>query len=198
MNDDIEYDDLGEHPQQQESDEERPVSFGRWLGELLLMVLLALILSQGIRAFIVEPRLIPSGSMEPTLAIKDRVLVNKFVYRFEDPEPGEIVILKDPTDTVPIIIKRVVAVEGQTVDLQNGQVLIDGTPIDEPYTHGKASEPIDPTIQFPYTVPEDSVWLMGDNRTNSTDSRVFGAVPLSEIRGQAFCIYWPVDRWQGL
>lgn len=176
--------------------EERPVSFARWLGELVLMVALAFLLASGIRAYVIQPYVIPSSSMEPTIEISDRVLANKFIYRFNEPQVGDIVVLDDPTGTVQTLIKRVVATGGQTVDLQDGKVLIDGVALDEPYTYGKPSEPM--VVEIPYAVPEGSVWLMGDNRTNSADSRVFGAVPLSEIRGKAICTFWPLDRMGSL
>jgi signal peptidase I len=120
------------------------------------------------------------------------VLANKFIYRFEEPQPGDIVVLDDPTGSVPTLIKRVVAVGGQTVDLQDGTVLIDGVALEEPYTHGLPSEPM--IVEMPYTVPEGSVWLMGDYRTNSADSRVFGSVPLTEVHGKAMFRFWPIDR----
>lgn len=179
-------------------DGDAPVSFGRWLGELVLMVVLAFVLAAGIRTFVVQPYVIPSGSMEPTIEIEDRVLANKFIYRFGDPEPGDVVVLDDPTGTVPTLIKRVVATGGQTVDLRDGLVVVDGVTLDEPYTHGLPSEPMSQAVTFPYQIPADSVWLMGDNRANSADSRVFGAVPLSEIRGQAFVTFWPFDRFGSL
>lgn len=182
--------------EEQDRAEDTPVSFGRWLGELVLMVALAFLLASGIRAWVIQPYVIPSSSMEPTIEISDRVLANKFIYRFREPEVGDIVVLDDPTGTVQTLIKRVVATGGQTVDLVDGQVMVDGVAIDEPYTYGKPSEPM--VVEMPYEVPENSVWLMGDNRTNSADSRVFGAVPLSEVRGQAFCTFWPLDRMGGL
>lgn len=173
-------------------EEERPISFGRWLGELLAMVALAFALAAAIRAWVVQPYVIPSGSMIPTIELQDRVIANKFIYRFSEPERGDIVVLDDPTGSVDTLIKRVVALGGETVDLVDGKVVIDGVVIDEPYTHGLPSEPM--VQEMPYTVPEDSVWLMGDYRTNSADSRVFGAVPLSQIRGRAVFRFWPVDR----
>jgi len=175
-----------------EEDDEKPMSFGRWLAELVFMVIVAFLLASGIRTFVVQPYVVPTGSMIPTIEIQDRVIANKFVYRFRDPEPGEIVVLDDPTGTVPTLIKRVIATEGQTVDLQNGSVVVDGVVLDEPYTHGLPSERM--TQPMPYTVPEGCLWLMGDNRTNSADSRVFGAVALSEIKGEAIFCYWPVSR----
>jgi signal peptidase I len=168
------------------------VSFGRWLAELIVMVALAFALASGIRIFVVQPYVVPTGSMIPTIEIQDRVIANKFIYRFTEPERGDIVVLDDPTGMVPTLIKRVVATEGETVDLVNGQVVIDGVALDEPYTYGQPSTPM--SLTMPYTVPEDSVFLMGDYRTNSADSRVFGAVPLTEIRGKAIARFWPIDR----
>lgn len=185
LDDDIE-DDLDDE------DDEKHVSFGRWLGELVLMVAIAFLLATGIRTFIVQPYVVPTGSMIPTIELQDRVIANKFIYRFKEPAPGDIVVLDDPTGNVQTLIKRVIATEGQTVDLRDGQVVVDGVVLDEPYTHGLPSEPM--SLQMPYTVPPDSVWVMGDNRTNSADSRVFGAVSLSEIKGKAIFTYWPPDR----
>ena len=172
--------------------EERPVSFARWLGELVLMVALAFLLAGAIRTWVVQPYVLPTGSMIPTIELQDRVIANKFIYRFTEPKRGDIVVLDDPTGSVDTLIKRVIAVGGETVDLINGAVVVDGVVLDEPYTHGLPSEPM--VQQMPYTVPEGSVWLMGDYRTNSADSRVFGAVPLSEVRGRAIFRFWPVDR----
>lgn len=171
---------------------EPPISFARWLGELVLMVGLAFLLATGIRTFVIQPYVIPSGSMEPTIEISDRILAIKYIYRFEDPKRGDIVVLDDPTGSVQTLIKRVIATGGQTVDLKDGKVVVDGVPLDEPYTHGKPSDPME--VPMPYTVPEGSVWLMGDNRTNSADSRVFGSVPLSSVRGKAICRFWPPSR----
>lgn len=172
--------------------EERP-SFLRWLLELVVMVALAFALATVVRTFVVQPYVIPSGSMVPTIEISERVLANKFVYRFRDPSPGDIVVFDDPTGTVPTLIKRVIATEGQTVDLIEGRVYVDGEPLEEPYTYGKPSEPA--AVPMPFTVPADNIWVMGDNRTNSADSRVFGAVPLSSVDGQAVLRIWPLNRF---
>lgn len=174
------------------SHRDEPVSFARWLAELVLMVGLAFLLASGIRTFVIQPYVIPTGSMIPTIELQDRVVANKFIYRFKDPKRGDIVVLDDPTGTVPTLIKRVIATGGQTVDLKDGLVYVDGVALDEPYTHGQPSEPM--VVQMPYAVPDGYVWLMGDNRTNSADSRVFGAVPLSKIRGEAIFRFWPLDR----
>jgi signal peptidase I len=171
---------------------ERPISFIRWLAELVAMVALAFILAAAIRTFVVQPYVIPSGSMIPTIELQDRVIANKFIYRFTEPERGDIVVLEDPTGSVDTLIKRVIALGGETVDLVGGEVVVDGVVLDEPYTHGLPSEPM--IQEMPYTVPEGHVWLMGDNRTNSADSRVFGSVPLTEIKGRAIIRFWPPER----
>lgn len=172
--------------------QERRPSFVRWLAELVLMVALAFVLASGIRTFVVQPYVIPSGSMIPTIELWDRVVANKFIYFFTDPKPGEVVVLDDPTGAVDTLIKRVVAVGGQTIDLVDGAVVVDGVVLDEPYTYGKPTYP--QTVDFPYEVPADHVWLMGDNRTDSQDSRYFGAVPEEMIRGRALFRFWPADR----
>jgi signal peptidase I len=96
------------------------------------------------------------------------------------------------------LIKRVIAVGGDQVDLIDGAVYVNGEKLDEPYTDGKPSMPLDPAygvdISYPYTVPEGYLWVMGDNRTNSADSRYFGAVPVTSVSGHANIIYWPLDH----
>lgn len=169
----------------------------RWLIETAVLVLLAFALAQGIKAFLVQPFMIPTGSMIPTIEIGDRVLADKTVYRFvREPEQGDIVVFDDPNGVHPQLIKRVIAVAGQTVDVADGQVVVDGEPLDEPYVHGKVTEP--GSIELPTTVPDGSVWLMGDNRPESGDSRFFGPRPISTVRGRAFWTYWPLNRFGAL
>lgn len=167
-------------------------SFGRWLLELVVMVAIAFALATVVRAYVVQPYVIPSGSMIPTIEIQERVLANKFIYRFEKPRPGDIVVLDDPTGSVPTLIKRVIAVEGQTIDIEDGSVIVDGKRLDEPYTHGKRTEP--GPVPLPLTIPKGYVWVMGDNRPNSSDSRVFGPVPMRSIHGKAVLRIWPLSR----
>lgn len=112
--------------------------------------------------------------------------------------PGDIVTFQDPDPEQGgrILIKRVIAVGGQTVDLRDGRVYVDDVLQDEPYTRGEPSYPLTPyyglTIEYPYTVPEGGLWVMGDNRTNSQDSRYFGAIKESSVTGKAIFIYWPL------
>ncbi|MDO9556994.1 MAG: signal peptidase I [Coriobacteriia bacterium] len=177
-------------------EEQRPPSFARWAGELLLMVGIAFVLAMGIRTYIVMPYTIPSGSMIPTIQIDERVLVNKFIYRFQDPRPGDIVVLDDPMGGPIPLIKRVIAVAGQEVDINDGMVDVNGIPLVEPYTHGAITEM--GGVNVPSVIPEGQIWLMGDNRTNSTDSRFFGPRPLSSVHGRAFLRIWPLSRIETL
>lgn len=170
----------------------QPPSLARWTAETLLMVALAFVVAMGIRTFIIETYEIPSGSMIPTIQIGERVLVNKFIYRFTSPKRGDIVVFADPTHTTPNLIKRVIAVGGQTVDVDGGHVLVDGKALKEPYTHGADNEPGD--VQLPVKIPKGYIWVMGDNRTNSYDSRWFGPQPVSAVRGKALMRIWPLSR----
>lgn len=171
-------------------------SFLRWLGELVVLVALAFILAMGIKTFVVQPFVIPSTSMVPTLEVGDRVLVNKFVYRFQQPKRGDVVVFTSPDDPGMDLIKRVVAVGGQTVEVRNGTVFVDDVALKEPYVNPRIRDTY--SSREPVKVPAGYVWLMGDNRTNSRDSRYFGPQPNGNLLGRAFCIYWPVSRLRGL
>lgn len=173
------------------------VGLMRQVVEFALTILVAVAVASAVRGFVIEPYVVPSGSMLPTIQLKDQVLANKFVYRFRTPQPGEIVVFDNPMKTPgePTFIKRVIAVGGQTVDLRSGHVYVDGDELTEPYTYGQPSDPLmGSTVTFPVTIPTDSVWLMGDNRTESKDCRWFGPVKLTAVHGQAFFTYWPADR----
>lgn len=167
-------------------------SLGRWLFEMVVLFALAALLAQGVKTWVVQPYVIPSGSMIPAIQEGDHVLVNKFVYRFGTPQRGDVVILDDPTAKTPMLIKRVIATGGQTVDVHDGSVWVDGVKLVEPYTYGRPSQP--GPYPLPVVVPEGYVWVMGDNRTNSQDSRWIGPQPVADVHGKAFFTYWPVDR----
>jgi signal peptidase I len=175
----------------------------REIGELLIIIIAAIIITTLLRVFVVDQYEIPTGSMEPTIEINDRLFAEKLSYRFAEPTPGDIVTFHDPTrkgdGADRVLIKRCIAVGGQTVDLVDGAVLVDGVPLNEPYTHGQPSNPLgsmnDEEIEYPYTVPEDSIWVMGDNRTDSSDSRFFGPIKRDELIGKALFRIWPLDRF---
>ena len=178
----------------------------------------ALLLALVIRTFVVQAFKIPSGSMKETLQIGDHILVNKFLYgpRLEipltqmslgrlpglrKPRPGDVIVFIWPKDRSKDFIKRVIAVEGQTVEVRNRQVFIDGKPWDDPHATWVMQRGLGGAAgdnYGPYTVPPDHVFVMGDNRDQSYDSRFWGPVPIADIKGQALVIYWSwdgPDRW---
>lgn len=177
--------------------EPRQSNMFKSIGSLLAMAAFVFGLSWVMRTFIFQPYEIPSGSMQSTIMIGDMVVSEKISYYLRDPEPGDIVTFQDPEIPGRVLIKRCIATEGQTVNLVDGQVVVDGVALDEPYTHGLPSEPLHPAfgveISYPYTVPEGYLWVMGDNRTNSNDSRYFGAVDASTLTGRAMLVYWPLS-----
>lgn len=171
-----------------------------FLLKLVGIVVAVLVLSTLLRTFVFQPYEIPSGSMEDTIMVGDMVFSEKVSYYFRDVEAGDIVTFSDPLSPGRVLIKRVVATEGQTVDINDvdGLVYVDGVPLDEPYTNGLPSYRLDNSIAnvtYPYTVPEGQVWVMGDNRTNSQDSRYFGSIDADTITGRGAMIYWPLNHF---
>lgn len=168
-------------------------SFLSFLGELPVLVITAIIVAWLIKSFLVQPFFIPSSSMEPTLLPGDRVLVSKLSYRFGEPKPGNIVVFvapDAPTAAEQDFIKRIQAVSGMMLEVRNGKLIVNGRPKNEPYIR-----PDTPTSSFgPVTVPKGKVFMMGDNRANSRDSRFFGPVDKTEVIGKAFFVYWPPGR----
>ncbi len=180
-----------------------------------MLVAIALVLAVFIKTLVFQAFFIPSGSMEDTLEINDRILVNKLSYRFGDPERGDILVFdRSPDRDESLVaalfrnlaesigartpeadlIKRVIALPGETVEIRGNTVFVDGSPLEEPYlrqsTRTRDMEPV--------TVPADEYFVMGDNRTRSLDSRSFGTISRDEIVGKAFVIIWPTSRWGGL
>jgi len=181
--------------------QEKParVLFQEYSEAFVIAVILAII----IRAFLVQAFKIPSSSMEPTLLIGDHILVNKFIYgvripftdarwpRFTDPARGDVIVFVYPVERNKDFIKRVVAVAGDTIDIRNKKVFVNGKPVTEPYAH-HLSNTIEPQRDNlpPVTVPPGHVFAMGDNRDYSHDSRFWGFVPVEDIKGKAFIIYY--------
>lgn len=181
----------------QHAGERRPGVIRRFIN-FVICVAVVLAAAWGIRSFVVEPFEVPSASMETTIMTGDRLFAEKVTYHFSDPQPGDIVVFSDPQVPNRVLVKRVIATEGQTVNLVNGSVYVDGTKLSEPYTQGD-SYPLTKTlssanVSFPYTVPAGEVWVMGDNRENSSDSRYFGAIDSDSIFGKALVVYWPLNR----
>jgi len=168
----------------------------------------ALLLALVIRTFVVQAFKIPSGSMLPTLQIGDHILVNKFIYgpRLEvpltqwslgqlpglrEPRAGDVVVFIYPKERDKDFIKRIVAVAGQTVEARGNTLLIDGKQVEDAHAHYEKRDHVD---FGPYTVPAGHVFVMGDNRDESYDSRFWGPVPIQDIKGLAMVIYW---SWGG-
>ncbi|AEB06985.1 signal peptidase I [Coriobacterium glomerans PW2] len=154
------------------------------------------------RTFVTEPFSVPTGSMEPTIKTGDQIFVQKLTKEFGiHVKRGDIVVFRnlDLASSHEILVKRVIATAGQTVDFKDGHVCVDGIELEEPYAKG-VSAPLPnhapgTSISFPLTVPDGQVWLMGDNRENSSDSRFFGPVPEDDLVGSVFIRYWPLSRF---
>ncbi len=177
----------------------------RSLIEWVLIVAVVVGGLQLVRAFVVEPFFVPTGSMETTIMPGDTLLAEKLSLNLgHDVERGDIVVFEnpDPLEGHEVLVKRVIATEGQTVSLAPSEdgvwrVSVDGQVLDEPYALG-SSYPLDDSVTFPLTVPDGCVWLMGDNRENSADSRVFGPVDVDSLIGVVVWRYWPLDRFGGV
>ncbi len=160
------------------------------LSRLLTVALVAVLALLAIRVVVAEPFAIPSDSMAPTLEPGDHVLVDKLAYRGGEPARGDLVVFRAPrSDT--ILLKRVVAVEGQTVGIEDGRLVVDGRRPREPYTDPDA---IDSVFFGPVRVPPGTVFVLGDNRLDSTDSRELGSVPVDRLIGRARARIWPPGR----
>ena len=177
-------------------------SFFRSLVEWVLIFVIAIAAMLVVRAFVLEPYVVPTGSMEPTIEIGDQVFAQKVTCNLgQSPAAGDIVVFRNPDGSSDhdVLVKRVIATAGQTVDLVDGRVVVDGQVLDEPYAQGEswplASQAPGTIVSFPYTVPEGCVWVMGDNRENSADSRYFGAVEQQDLIGVAALRYWPLNRF---
>jgi signal peptidase I len=158
-------------------------------------LIIAIVLAMVIRTFVVQAFKIPSGSMLQTLQVGDHILVNKFLYRFTSPARGDIIVFKFPQDETRDFIKRVVGLPGDTVELRGKLLSINGQPVEEPYASYDSPNPFRDAFG-PVTVPPGHLFMMGDNRDSSQDSRAWGFLDRDKVRGKAFVIYWSWDsRW---
>jgi len=175
--------------------------------EYVESILIALVLALFVRTFIIQAFKIPSGSMIPTLQIGDRILVNKFIYGaklpfsdkhlpgFTDPKRGDIIVFEYPEDKKKDFIKRLIAFGGETVEIRDGDIYIDGALVEDPiikklfyYNRG------DFVNGFSYKVPDDHLFVLGDNSGSSRDSRYWGSLDEKLLLGKALVIYWPPKR----
>ena len=187
-----------------------------FIAELPGLLLTALVIAVVIKTFLVQPFWIPSESMLPTIEVNDRVMVNKLAYDWGVPERGDVVVFRDPREveieeSIPEavirsvleavgirtrgsddLIKRVIGLPGETVEVKDNRVVVNGTPLEEPYLVD-VFMPDEPAI----TIGEKEVFVMGDNRNASFDSRRFGPIPLDDLVGQAFVTIWPLSHFGG-
>ena len=155
----------------------------------LVVLALSLLLVFGVvRTLVVEPFFIPSGSMSPTLEPGDRVLAAKPVYLLAEPGRGDLAVFDDGSGAV---IKRVVGLAGDVISVEDGVLVVNGEPVREPYVDYRMT---DSSFFGPVTVPEGSVFVMGDNRSNSRDSRTLGPVAEEDLIGRAVARFWPIER----
>jgi signal peptidase I len=204
-------------PPSEEARDKKKEEHGLWsfFKELPGLILIAFALALVIKTFLVQAFFIPSESMVPTLEIGDRVLVNKLVYDFGEPQRGDVIVFENPnlhepernfladvwnwlieglgfsTDPEKDFIKRVVGLPGETIEVKHGDVFIDGQGIEEPYVGQVSVDDFPPT-----EVQADHVFVMGDNRPNSQDSRSsLGQIPMGKVVGKAFVLLWPPSRF---
>lgn len=167
----------------------------RSLVEWVLVIGGALLLALIIRTFLIAAFYIPSGSMLDTLQKNDRVLVNKLSYKLHDVHRGDVVVFERPPNeldtSIKDLIKRVIGLPGETVEVRDCRVIVDGRFLDEPYL----SRPWTRTCTFaPLTIPEGQLLVMGDNRDDSEDGRVFGPIDEELVVGRAFVLIWPLHH----
>jgi signal peptidase I len=162
-----------------------------WTRDLLIAIGLALV----IIVFLYQPVKVEGTSMAPLLSDQERIFINKFVYRFEPIDRGDVVVFWYPLDRSKSFIKRVIALPGETVEIRRGIVYVNDQIVPEPYVPPRYA---DVTDYGPMKVPRGSYFVMGDHRISSNDSRVFGPVASQYIYGRAVFAYWPVDHFGSL
>lgn len=170
-------------------------TLGEEIKDWIISILIAVVLAFFIRYFIVELYMVEGPSMRPTLVDGERLVVNKFIYRFKQPVRGEIIIFKFPADQSRDFIKRVIAIPGDTIEIKDGRVFVNGQLLNETYILEKTRG------SYPLaTVPSGHIFVMGDNRNNSEDSRFadVGFVPYELIKGKAVVVFWPLDQMKSL
>jgi signal peptidase I len=170
-------------------------TFQEELKDWLISIVVAVALAFFIRTFIVELYMVEGPSMRPTMVNGERLVVNKFIYRFQQPVKGDIVVFRYPRDPSRDFIKRVIATAGDTIEIKDGRVFVNGQQLNETYILEKSRG------SYPLSkVPEGTIFVMGDNRNNSEDSRFadVGFVPLNLLKGKAIMVFWPIGNFRTL
>lgn len=179
------------HPASEDPDHRKLSRSARSAIEWVAVIVGALVVALIVKTFLVQAFYIPSESMLPTLQVDDRVLVNKLSYDLGDIERGDLIVFDRPggpgPEGISELIKRVIALPGETVSAHDNQVYVDGHPLEEDYL----TDDVFTSSFGPELVPEGKVWVMGDNRSRSDDSRRFKAIPVDDIVGRAFVTIWP-------
>ncbi len=180
-----------EPPAVQGTSEQFPSARGwvRWLREAVETILPAILIAILINLFLAQPTRVHGQSMEPNLHTNQRLVVEKISYRLHGPRQGDVVVFSMPQQSEELLIKRVIGLPGETVEIHEGRVYINGTPLDEPYLNQETRGRFGPVV-----VPPLHVFVLGDNRDFSNDSRAFDAVPIKNILGRAWFSYWPVEN----
>jgi signal peptidase I len=169
--------------------------------DLVITVAVALVVAFLLRTFVFGVYTVPTGSMLDTIHQGDMLVGEKVTLHWQSPQVGDVVTFDSPTSPGTTLIKRVVAVAGQTIELKDGKLYVDGVEQNEPYTEGKETLSLSDYagsagITYPYTVPDGYIFCMGDNRTNSLDSRYFGPVSVDAVSSKGLFIYWPLNDAQ--
>jgi signal peptidase I len=174
-------------PEQDASKDDRP-GFFRVLIDILETLVLSVLLFAGINTISARIR-VDGYSMEPTLHSGEFVIVNKLAYRFGSPHIGDVIVFHFPRDPRQEYIKRIIGLPGDQVQIANGQVRVNGQLLNEPYIESP------PTYEATWSVPDNALFVLGDNRNNSSDSHSWGPVPLDNVIGKAIFVYWPPGDW---
>jgi signal peptidase I len=161
----------------------------RWLSEAVETIVPAVLIAVLINIFLAQATRVYGQSMEPNLHTDQRLVVEKLSYNFHEPQRGDIVILHIPQNGAGLLIKRVIGLAGEKLEIKGGKVYINEQPLEEPYLSKQPQRDMRATV-----VPPEHVFVLGDNRGFSNDSRAFGPVPLDNIVGRAWFSYWPLDQ----
>ncbi len=179
----------------------------RAIWEWVFVVVVAISAAMLIRVFLFQQYYIDGPSMQTTLMPEDRVLVNKMSYKLHDIHRGDVIVFDRVTNEVQHddLIKRVLGLAGETLEIRSCIVYINGVQVDEPYLNPEQTSQVEPsarcgshTDMAPVVVPEEMVFVMGDNRVQSFDSRDFGPIATDKVRGRAFVVIWPASAWAWL
>jgi signal peptidase I len=172
-------------------DHVEPTFLQRLIRELISAIVPAVLIALFVNVFIAQAAMVEDGpSMQPNLYVGYRMMTEKVSYHFHEPQRGDIAIVEQPNDA-PSLVKRVMGLPGETIESRNGHTFINGEPLDEPWVTHFGGQDYPPTL-----IPEGYVFIIGDNRPVSRDSRSIGPVPIEDIQGRVLFIYWPLAEFE--